>query len=243
MKRGLAILAAVLVVSLGPAPAADATPFQDIQTSAHRESILELVERGITRGCAELAFCPGNPVTRAQMASFLVRALELPAASAIGMQPRMFADVAVGSTHAAAIGSLLAEGVTHGCAPDRFCPDAPVTRAQMATFLVRARNLPVDGSSDFSDVPSGSVHAAAIGALATSGVTRGCSAGLFCPDAAVNREQMASFLLRLLDLPPDPSSGRWQLYYSTSPDGSDARPLRGAVVRGTVYVFLAPAGG
>ena len=78
------------------------------------------------------------------MASFLVRALNLPAA-----QPAGFTDVVVGSTHAADINALFAAEVTRGCrqVPLRYCPDSPVTRAQMASFLVRALNLPTPNST------------------------------------------------------------------------------------------------
>ena len=87
------------------------------------------------------------------MASFLVRAFDLAEA------PRAdFEDVAEGSTHAADIDALAASGVTAGCGERRYCPRRDTTRAQMATFLNRARNLeaaqgpppvvvPTDGSA------------------------------------------------------------------------------------------------
>ena len=55
-----------------------------------------------------------------------------------------FADVPVNHPFAAWIYQLAAEGITAGCAsnPARYCPDSPVTRAQMAVFLVRTFNLP-----------------------------------------------------------------------------------------------------
>ena len=96
----------------------------------------QLSDRGITAGCATdpPRYCPDNFVTRAQMASFLVRALDLPAASPAG-----FTDTA-GNVHAANIDALAAAGITLGCSTDplRYCPDQPVTRAQMASFLHRA---------------------------------------------------------------------------------------------------------
>ena len=61
-------------------------------------------------------------------------ALDLPAASPAG-----FTDTA-GNVHAANIDALAAAGITLGCSTDplRYCPDQPVTRAQMASFLHRA---------------------------------------------------------------------------------------------------------
>ena len=96
-----------------------------------------LADLEITAGCAvePARFCPHEPVTRAQMASFLSRAFGLTASgSAVE-----FVDVG-SNVHADAIRALAEEGITQGCAvePARFCPDEPVTRAQMASFLKRA---------------------------------------------------------------------------------------------------------
>jgi len=69
----------------------------------------------------------------------------------------------------------------------------------MATFLVRALDLPVAETDHFSD-DDGSAHEAAINALATAGVTGGCGADSYCPSQAVTRGQMATFLARALGL-------------------------------------------
>ena len=111
--------------------------FADVDPDAWWASYVErLADLEVTRGCGTdpLRYCPDRPVTRAQMATFLVRALDLGAAPAAG-----FADTA-GSTHEASIDDLAAAGVTRGCGTDplRYCPGRAVTRAQMATFLVRA---------------------------------------------------------------------------------------------------------
>ena len=68
------------------------------------------------------------------MASFLVRALDLPPGSPAG-----FTDTA-GNLHQPDIDALAAAEVTKGCAtdPPGYCPERSVTRAEMATFLVRA---------------------------------------------------------------------------------------------------------
>ena len=108
--------------------------------STHAAGIDTLAAAGITVGCATepLRYCPHSPVTRAQMATFLTRALGLAPAAPAG-----FADVDPDSTHAAGIDALAAAGITVGCAtePLRYCPHSPVTRAQMATFLTRALSL------------------------------------------------------------------------------------------------------
>jgi len=73
------------------------------------------------------------------MASFLVRALGLKSSGSAG-----FTDVDPASIHAAAIDALAAADITTGCdrSPLRYCPEGLVTRAQMASFLARALNLP-----------------------------------------------------------------------------------------------------
>jgi len=112
-----------------------------------------------------------------------------------------FTDVQVGSTHATAINWLVDAGITQGCTADgnRYCPSDPVTRAQMATFLDRALDLPA-GATTFDDVAAGSTHAASIAAVADAGITQGCTAdgNRYCPSDPVTRAQMASFLHRAL---------------------------------------------
>jgi hypothetical protein len=87
---------------------------------------------GIAVGCAEDRFCPDRPMTRAEMAVFLTRALGLPPAPASG-----FGDV-TGAWYEDAVDRVAAAGITVGCARDRFCPHRTVTRAEMAAFLSRA---------------------------------------------------------------------------------------------------------
>ena len=116
--------------------------FDDVDpTSAHAANIEALFAAQITTGCARdrLAYCPSKPVTRAQMASFLARALALE----VPPQPAGFHDVDPTSAHAANIEALYAAQITTGCTqePLQYCPDRPVTRAQMAAFLYRARDL------------------------------------------------------------------------------------------------------
>jgi hypothetical protein len=66
------------------------------------------------------------------MASFLVRALDLPSTNV-----DHFTDDN-GSTHEDRINALAASGITHGCGTTTFCPNGGVTRGQMAAFLHRA---------------------------------------------------------------------------------------------------------
>ena len=128
----------------GSEPAAvDTSRFADVDSEDWRAAHIErLAELGVTEGCATdlLRFCPDEPVTRAQMAAFLVRAFDLPAAGSAG-----FADTD-GNFFEDSIDALAAAGVTAGCdtGARRYCPDRPVTRGQMATFVARALGLVVE---------------------------------------------------------------------------------------------------
>lgn len=187
-----------------PAPGPGAAPsvpgFTDVSNSSpHAAGIAWMAHHGITDGCRAggLRFCPDEPVTRAQMATFMRRALEL----SPGPSSR-FLDVAPGSTHATAIDAVRHHGITLGCVPggERYCPTRTVTRAQMATFILRARGYAPGPVTQFTDVSPGSTHAGAIGALVREEVTYGCDARgrSFCPDRPVTRGQMASLLHRAL---------------------------------------------
>jgi hypothetical protein len=107
-----------------------------------------------------------------------------------------------GITGEASINRLAAAGITGGCAPNRFCPKAQVTRGQMASFLTRALGLPPATTPNYFDDDDGSTHEASIDSLAESGITGGCAERRFCPDAPVTRAQMAAFLCRAFGTTP-----------------------------------------
>jgi spore germination protein YaaH len=166
-------------------------PFADIWSSAFRDDIVWLAEAGITNGCGDVWFCPTRGVTREQMASFLARALGLPASAT-----DYFADDA-GSVHEDDINRVAAAGITDGCSDGLYCPTQTVTREQMASFLARALELPASATDFFTD-DAGSIHEDDINRVAAAGITNGCSLGLYCPSGVVTREQMAAFLHRAL---------------------------------------------
>ena len=132
----------------------------------------------------------------------------------------VFNDVGAGDFAANFIERLAADGITAGCGGGKYCPDATVTRDEMAVFLLRAKYgsaySPPAASGVFGDVSSGHWAAAWIEQLAAEGVTTGGGGGNYCPDSPVNRDQMAVFLVRTFSLPiivPLPSliwdQGNW----------------------------------
>ena len=163
---------------------------------------------GITLGCnppANTEFCPENNVTRGQMAAFLVRAMGYTDDGG----GNLFTDDD-GSIFEADIDKLRTAGVTLGCNPPdntKFCPNANVTRGQMAAFLVRAMGYTDDGGGNLFTDDDGSIFEADIDRLGTAGVTLGCNPPdntKFCPANIVTRQQMAAFLVRALSLPAVP---------------------------------------
>ncbi|HEY7863192.1 MAG TPA: S-layer homology domain-containing protein, partial [Thermoanaerobaculia bacterium] len=123
-------------------PAATGTVFSDVPAGAFAAAwIEELSDRGITAGCTGGNFCPASAVTREQMAVFLLRTKHggsyvPPAATGD------FFDVPISSPYAPWIEQLLVEGISSGCGGGNFCPGQPVTRGQMAVFLVATFSLP-----------------------------------------------------------------------------------------------------
>ena len=182
--------------------------FTDVDPhSAHSANIDALFAAGITTGCAQqpLRYCPSQPVTRAHMATFLTRALDLTTPD----EPAGFTDVDPHSAHSANIDALFAAGITKGCdtEPLRYCPSQPVTRAHMATFLIRALDLTTpDEPAGFTDVDPQGTHSAAIDALFAADITKGCNTEplRYCPSQPVTRAHMATFLTRALQLPTPP---------------------------------------
>jgi hypothetical protein len=151
---------------------------------------------------AILDYMPGSPWTQHIWFDNIVVSTVFPG-TAVG-DPTRFVDVLRSDLFFADVEWLAGEGITLGCNPpvnDRYCPDDPVTRGQMAAFLVRALHYSDDGGGDrFSDDDT-SVFEADIDRLATARVTYGCDPPdntMFCPDDAVTRAQMAAFLHRAI---------------------------------------------
>ena len=165
-----------------------------------------LAANTITSGCDVGMYCPAASVTRAQMAIFILRGIHGSAYTPPAATGTVFTDVPANHWAAAWIEQLAAEGITGGCGNGNYCPDANITRAQMAIFLLRgehgsAYTPPAATGTIFTDVPVGSFAADWIEQLYNEGITGGCGSGTYCPDANVLRDQMAVFLVKTFNLP------------------------------------------
>ena len=207
--RGSLVVLAVLALVLGVLGPVGADSFADDDGGFYEPALDALAESGILDGteCGEGLACPDEEMERWVMAVWLVRALE--EADPEGVSSTRFEDVDTDQWWMPFVERLAELGVTRGCAvePARFCPEASVTRAQMATFLTRAFSLESAPAAGFVDT-EGNTHEANINALAGANFTAGCATepARFCPGSPVTRGQMATFLARALGLVPLPAA-------------------------------------
>jgi hypothetical protein len=137
------LLKAKFGASFNPAPCTVA-PFNDVPTTnPFCPWIRELAAQGITGGCNPGNYCPGQVVTRDQMAVLLLRARESASYTPPPCTAATFSDVPCTSIFSAWIYELVRRGVTGGCQPGLYCPASPNTRAQMAIFLATTFALPL----------------------------------------------------------------------------------------------------
>ena len=193
---------------VGTAAEAVQVAFNDVPSTDPFEPYVCIIGRdGITSGCGGGNYCRDNPVTRAQMAIFLLKAEH---GSSYTPPPcaSIFTDVTCPSTFANWIEQLATEGVTAGCGGGLYCPNSPVTRRQMAVFLLKTKEgasyTPPPATGIFGDVPPGDTYAPWIEELYNRQITGGCQASplLYCPDNPSTRGQMAVFLVKTFGLEP-----------------------------------------
>jgi uncharacterized repeat protein (TIGR03803 family) len=181
--------------------------FLDVpQADSFHDFVAKIFRNGITAGCGGGSYCRDNPVTRAQMAVFLLKSehgsLYVPPACA-----GAFPDVPCPGAFTDWIERLFAEGITGGCGNGNYCPADPVTRQQMAVFLLKTEHgsayTPPSCASLFGDVLCPGIYTNWVEQLYNENVTGGCQASplLYCPVSAVTRGQMAVFLTKTFSLP------------------------------------------
>jgi len=163
--------------------------FVDVGSSPFRDDIAWAIAGGITDGCWIAKFCPDEPITRGEMATFVARALDLPPATTDHFDDASW-------PHHDALESLAEAGILLGCAARRACPDALLTRGQAASVLARAFDLPPSRFDHFTD--DAGYHEPDINRIASAGIAAGCGERRYCPNQPVTRGQMVAFLHRAL---------------------------------------------
>ena len=182
-----------------------AVTFNDVQTSnGFFDFINTMYERGITAGCAAspLQYCPNSTATRDEMAVFIITAIEGGETFSYTTTP-YFTDVPATDPFFKFVQKMKDLGITSGCSATMYCPDDPVTRGEMAVFIILGRYGAINFSAlpgysatqIFSDVPPSSPFYPFIQEMAETGITGGCGSGMYCPNAALTRGQMAVFVV------------------------------------------------
>ena len=155
----------------------------------------------ITTGCSATGYCPADQVTRAQVATFIIRCMlgdnfPFPATP-------YFTDVPATSPYFPYIQKMRELGITRGCGATTFCPDSPVSRGDAAVLIVRGKlaglfgdNFTYPSTVSFTDVPANDLRFSFIQKMAELGITAGCTATTFCPEQLLTRQEMAVFMTR-----------------------------------------------
>jgi hypothetical protein len=151
-----------------------------------------------------LDFCPNNPVTRADMAGYIFRAMHGKNTPPPVYQ-NIFGDVTFNDYNSFYIQGIYDDGITAGCGNGNYCPNDINKRKQMSVFIVKAVEgadfVPPPAQGIFDDVPANDPFAPWIEYLFNQGVTAGCGGNNFCPEANISNGQMAVFLVKAFNVP------------------------------------------
>ena len=172
-------------------------PFLDVPAGAYYEdAVAWAVGKGITSGTNATTFDPNGTCTRAQAVTFLWRAAGSPTPKTKLMP---FPDVPVGSYYWNAVLWAIEQGITEGTSYLTFSPNDSCTRAQIVTFLWRAKGNPaVSGNAPFTDVAPDAYYVAAVTWAEKNGITGGIGNGLFGSNNTCTRAQIVTFLYRAM---------------------------------------------
>ena len=195
--------------------APNAEPFTDVSDADPSQAEIEcLVNTGITTGVTATTYEPNSPVTRRQMALFLVRLADVIEENAVegeitplpdGDGDTDFTDIADEAAEIqAAIDRLADSNIALGTTDTTFSPAANVTRRQMAKFIVRLQEFMAgeeatpENPDDAFDDDNGDNGEEALNILAAEGVFLGDGQGNVNPGDDISRRQMANVIIRKL---------------------------------------------
>ena len=155
---------------------------------------------GISSGTGATTFSPGNSCTRAQIVTFLWKAMGSPEPSS-GYNP--FTDVKTTDYFYKPVLWAKENGITAGKTAATFEPYSPCTRGQIVTFLWIAKGRPEPASMyiPFLDVEYSDYFLKPILWAKENGITSGTSATTFSPGRGCTRAQAMTFLYVASNLP------------------------------------------
>ena len=173
-------------------------PFVDVKVEDYfLVPVLWAYSDGITAGTAADRFSPEDGCTRAQVVTFLWRAMGQPEPVTT---ENPFTDVNESEYYYKAVLWAMENGITAGTSATAFSPDQVCTRAQVATFLWRLYGCPDPSLAEnpFTDVKPGEYYTNAVLWAVEYGITAGTGNGKFSPDDTCTRGQIVTFLYRAL---------------------------------------------
>ena len=171
-------------------------PFKDVKaTDYFRDPVVWAFGNEITNGTSDISFSPNADCTRAQVVTFLWRAMGCPE---VGDVKNPFNDVKDGQWYTEAVLWAVEKGITNGTSANTFSPNAKVTRAQVVTFLYRTADSPevTNAKNPFTDIKGGQWYTDAVLWAVANDITNGTSKTTFSPNSVCTRGQIVTFLYR-----------------------------------------------
>ncbi|HDR3524469.1 S-layer homology domain-containing protein [Bacillus pacificus] len=203
LMAGTMTAAMVAGVVAPVATAAEEGAFKDVPKEHwSAKAINSMAAQGIIVGTGNGVFGFGEDVTRAQVATFMVKAKGIEP----GSTKTPFTDVPENSIYAKFIAAAEANKIMAGLGDNKFGPDEKLTRAQMAQLLVNAYGFKADeeNKQTFSDIDglSWATAKSSIETLASLGIVSGEGEGKYNPNGVVTREQAAQFIYNAMTYSP-----------------------------------------
>lgn len=181
--------------------------FNDVDPSNIFFDHITLLNRyGTSNGCAPSIFCVNDVTTRGTMAELVIRSIL--GEVFLYSQTPFFTDVPATHPQFKYIQKMKELGITDGCTATTYCPADPVTRGQMAVFLIRGK-LGVNSPQDFTynaapyflDAQTNNIFFPYIQKMRDLGITNGCTTTNYCVNDPNTLGQMAVFLIRSFNTP------------------------------------------
>ena len=184
-------------------PNTGANPFTDVsEKDWFYGDVMFVYENGLMLGTSKTLFSPHGTATRGMMATILWRMEGSPAPKG----KNSFTDVEAGKWYADAITWTAENGIFAGYGKDKFGPDDPITREQLAAIFYRyadykGYDLTVKGNLDkFKDADKVTDYAkTAMQWAVGSGLMKGKSGNLLDPQGTATRAEIAAMLHRFIE--------------------------------------------
>jgi len=197
MKKIMIFIVAFLLIipMISNVKAESNQAFSDLKGNSAAKAILYLHDKHIISGYPDGTFRPNEPITRAQAAAMLLKALDIE----VNENPTVqFKDVTTKSNYYSILATINEKGIIRG-ENGYMRPGETTSRAQMAAILRRAFNMPLDSQPTFTDVSPIHWAYSDINSITKNRVASGYPDGSFKPSNIVTRAHFSAFLARAME--------------------------------------------